>query len=156
RMSTNRPAPGCDRRAFLQAGAASLSTLALARLPAEAAPLPRAQPNPPPAKKPTQFQVARMTPPYSRFPPPRALEGLRQAGYRYVAWGTNHAEGGKRVPVLAADAPPARARDLAARCRDMGLEPLMMFSEVYPEAKNALEVLRNRIRQAAAGRVPQV
>jgi sugar phosphate isomerase/epimerase len=157
-MSDTRPAAdGCHRRSFLQAGAAGLSTLALANLPAGAAPRPQAQTNPPGQNKPTQFQVACMTLPYSRFPLQRALEGIRAAGYRYVAWGTTHAEaGGKPAPVLAADAPPARARDLAARCRDMGLEPVMMFSGIYPEAKNGLEVLRSRILQAAAARVPQV
>jgi sugar phosphate isomerase/epimerase len=157
-MSETRPAAdGCHRRSFLQAGAAGLSTLALANLPAGAAPRPQAQANPPGQNKPTQFQVACMTLPYSRFPLQRALEGIRAAGYRYVAWGTRHVEaGGKQVPVLAADAPPARARELAARCRDMGLEPVMMFSDIYPEAKNGLEVLRSRILQAAAARVPQV
>ena len=38
----------------------------------------------------------------------------------------------------------------------MGLEPLMMFSGVYPEAANGLEVLKNRVIQAGAARVPQV
>jgi len=107
--------------------------------------------------KPTQFQIACMTLPYSRFPLRRALTGLKAAGYRYVAWGTTHREAGTdRVPVLAADAPPGRAKELAQKCRDLGLEPLMMFSEVYPEAPDALDVLRARIRQAAAGSVPQV
>jgi len=32
----------------------------------------------------------------------------------------------------------------------------MMFSGIYPEAKNAVEVLTSRIRQAAAARIPQV
>jgi sugar phosphate isomerase/epimerase len=157
-MSDTRPAAGgCHRRSFLQAGAASLSTLALANLPAGAAPRPQGQPDRPGQNKPTRFQVACMTLPYSHFPLQRALEGIRTAGYRHVAWGTTHAEaGGKQAPVLAPDAPPARARDLAARCRDMGLEPVMMFSGIYPEAKNGLEVLRSRILQAAAARVPQV
>jgi sugar phosphate isomerase/epimerase len=31
-----------------------------------------------------------------------------------------------------------------------------MFSGIYPEAPNAVEVLTNRIRQAAAARIPQV
>jgi sugar phosphate isomerase/epimerase len=57
---------------------------------------------------------------------------------------------------MAADAPAERAKELAARCRDMGLEPVMMFSIVYPEAPNGLEVLQQRIRQAAAARMPQV
>src|SRR5262245_65154828 len=127
---SNHAADGCSRRTFLRAGAAGVAALTAA-LPATAA-APRAQEQPP-ARKPTQFQVACMTLPYSRFPLQRALEGIRTAGYRYVAWGTTHAEGGKQVPVLAADAAPARARELAARCRDTGLEPVMMFSGIYPE-----------------------
>jgi len=98
-----------------------------------------------------------MTLPYGAFSLRRALEGLRGAGYRYVAWGTSHTEdGGKRVPVLASDAPPARARELAARCRDMGLEPVMMFSGSSPDAKNGVEAMRVRIEQAAAAKIPQV
>ncbi len=157
-MSTHQTTPGSyDRRAFLQAGATGLSTLAVASFPAQAAPQAQAQNTPPAQNKPTQFQIACMTLPYSRFPLQRALEGIRGAGYRYVAWGTTHMEaGGKSAPVMPADAPPARARDLAARCRDMGLEPVMMFSGIYPEAKNGLEVLRSRILQAAAARIPQV
>jgi sugar phosphate isomerase/epimerase len=130
------------RRAFLAASAAAVATTAQAGQPAE-------KPNP------TRFQIACMTLPYSQFPLQRALTGLRNAGYAHVAWGTTH-EGAKRVPVLAADADPKRAQELATRCRDMGLEPVMMFSNIYPEAKDGFEVLRQRILQAAAGRVPQV
>jgi sugar phosphate isomerase/epimerase len=107
--------------------------------------------------KPTKFQIACMTLPYSAFPLKRALSGLKEAGYQYVAWGTSHKEAdGKQVPVMPADAPPDRAKELGQRCRDLGLEPLMMFSGVYPEAKDHLDVLRNRIRQAAAAGIPQV
>ncbi len=101
--------------------------------------------------KPTRFQIACMTLPYSRFPFDRALSGLKAAGYRYVAWGTTHRDGAGESPVIAADAPPDRAKELAGRCRDLGLEPLMMFSMVYPEAPDAPTILRSRIRQAAAG-----
>ncbi len=155
-MSSRQPSPanGCDRRSFLQLGAAGLSAAALTGLAADRAGAAPRQGQPP--RKPTQFQVACMTLPYSQFPLQRALEGLRAAGYRYVAWGTTHLEDGKRVPVIASDAAPARAKELAARCRDMGLEPVMMFSGIYPEAKNGLEVLTARVRQAAAGRVGQV
>jgi sugar phosphate isomerase/epimerase len=107
--------------------------------------------------KPTQFQIACMTLPYARFSLERALDGIKRAGYRYVAWGTSHhGDGSARVPVVARDAAPGTARELAQRCRDLGLEPLMMFSEVYPEAPDALEVLTTRIRQASAASVPQV
>jgi len=131
------------RRAFLKAAAIAFP---LAREAGASQP-----------KKPTRFQIACMTLPYSQFPLERALKGIQGAGYKYVAWGTTHAESaGERVPVIAPDAPPQKAKDLAARCRDLGLEPLMMFSMVYPEAKEGLEVLTQRIRQAAAGGIPQV
>ena len=140
-----------DRRSFLKVGAAAVSGAALGPLG-----MPRfviaAEQN-----KPTEFQIACMTLPYGAFPLQRALTGIKSAGYRYVAWGTRHTESGsERVPVMPTDAPPQKARELGKRCRDLGLEPLMMFSTVYPEAENGLEVLSNRIKQAAAGGVPQV
>ena len=57
--------------------------------------------------KPTEFQLACMTLPYSQFPLARALKGIKAAGYRHVAWGTSHREtpGGKRIPVMDTDAP---------------------------------------------------
>ena len=108
--------------------------------------------------KPTEFQIACMTLPYSQFPLKRALSGIKSAGYDFVAWGTSHRETpeGKRIPVMPTDAPPAKARDLAKQCRDLGLEPLMMFSTVYPEAEKGLEVLTHRLRQAGAAGVSQV
>jgi sugar phosphate isomerase/epimerase len=97
-----------------------------------------------------------MTLPYARFSLDRALSGIKAAGYRYVAWGTTHREGANQVPVIAADAPPQTALELGRKCRDLGLEPLMMFSGIYPEADDAMKVLAARIRQASAGGVPQV
>jgi sugar phosphate isomerase/epimerase len=97
-----------------------------------------------------------MTLPYSEFPLRRALKGIKAAGFEYVAWGTTHKEDGKEVPVIAADAAPAAARELGQRCRDLGLKPLMMFSGIYPEAPGAVKVLKNRIGQAAAAGVGQV
>lgn len=108
------------------------------------------------AGKPTQFQIACMTLPYARFSLSRALEGIKSAGYRYVAWGTTHKEGANTVPVLAKDATPRQAQELAKRCRDMGLEPVMMFSGVYPESKDGFDVLKQRLIQAGAAGVPQV
>jgi len=144
----------CSRRTFVQAGAAALSASALAAVGTAS----RASDQPPEKRgRPTEFQIACMTLPYSRFPLGRALSGIKSAGYRYVAWGTQHAEAdGRQVPVLAADAPPDRAAELGRRCRDMGLEPLMMFSIVYPEDPRGLEVLTQRVKQAAAAGVPQV
>ena len=104
-----------------------------------------------------RFQIACMTLPYSQFPLQRALTGIKAAGYRYVAWGTSHVEeNGKQTPVIAADAPPAAAKELGKRCRDLGLEPLLMFSGIYPEDPDGLEVLKKRIRQAEAGGIAQV
>ena len=103
------------------------------------------------------FQLACMTYVYRDFPLQRALEGIAKSGYRYVAWGTEHQEAdGKRVPVMAPDAPASEARKLGQHCRDMGLQPVMMFSNVYPEHKNGLEVLKRRIEQAHAAGIAQV
>ncbi len=105
----------------------------------------------------TKFQIACMTLPYARFPLVRALKGIHAAGYKFVAWGTSHKEeDGKDVPVLARDATPEKAKELATRCKDLGLEPVLMFSGIYPEAKDGLEVLTQRIKQAGAAGVPQV
>lgn len=141
-----------SRRDLLRAGTMALplstlhgSTGAFASAAAEA------------KKSKTEFQIACMTLPFGGFPLQTALTGLKDAGYEYVAWGTRHREAdGKRVPILGPDASPQEARDLAQRCRDLGLEPLMMFSMIYPEHEDGLEVLKKRIYQAAAGGLPQV
>ena len=76
------------------------------------------------------FQIACMTLPYAEFSFERSLEGIRSAGYRYVAWGTRHREarGSERTELLETDSPISRARMLARQCFDTGLEPIMMFS----------------------------
>ncbi|MBA3314419.1 MAG: sugar phosphate isomerase/epimerase [Planctomycetota bacterium] len=136
-----------NRRSFLQASAAAVGVLPQFVRAVE----PTASP------KPTEFQIACMTLPYAQFPLERALSGIREAGLQYVAWGTSHRESsGETVPVMPEDAPPVRAAELAAKCRDLGLEPVMMFSTVYPEAPNALNVLTQRLKQAGAAKVPQV
>ena len=137
-----------DRRSFLRAGSAVVGTLTLGMPTALRAAEDRPK---------TRFQVACMTLPYSAFPLARALEGIQAAGYKHVAWGTTHqeSEGGK-VPVMPVDAPPAQARELGKRCRDLGLEPLMMFAGVYPENAKGLEIHTQRIKQAAAAGIPQV
>ncbi|MCH5374527.1 MAG: sugar phosphate isomerase/epimerase, partial [Planctomycetes bacterium] len=144
----------CSRRTFLAASAAVVSASAVA---ARRSVFAADEQTSGQRGRATEFQVACMTLPYSRFPLERALSGIRAAGYRYVAWGTRHSEaGGQQVPVMAPDAPPEKAAELAARCREMGLEPLMMFSTIYPEDPRGLEVLTQRIKQAAAARIPQV
>jgi sugar phosphate isomerase/epimerase len=107
-------------------------------------------------QRPTKFQIVCMTLPYSRFPLARALTGIKTAGYKFVAWGTTHKEDGKDTPVLAPDAAPEKAKELAKRCRDLGLEPVLMFSTIYPEHKDAPAVLKQRVLQASAAGVPQV
>ncbi len=107
------------------------------------------------AQSPTRFQIACMTIVYSPYPFERALGGLRSAGYRYCAWGTNHADAsGKRAPLLAPEAPPAEARRLGERTRAEGLEPVMMFSQVNLEDANATDLHARRIEQAAAAKIP--
>jgi sugar phosphate isomerase/epimerase len=104
-------------------------------------------------KTPTKFHLACMTLPYSQFPLERALIGLKDVDYRFVAWGTTHKEAnGKSTPVLAGDASLEKAKELGKRCRDLGLEPVMMFG---PSPEN-VEALKRRVRQAAAARIGQV
>src|SRR5207302_10135058 len=56
--------------------------------------------------KPTKFQIACMTLPYSPFPLDRALSGIKHAGYKYVPWGTAHQEAdGNQAPHRPAEAP---------------------------------------------------
>lgn len=108
-----------------------------------------------PAGAPTRFQIGCMTLPYARFPLQRALEGIAKAGHRYLGWGTTHVEAsGERKPVIAPEAPPSQARRLARRCRDLGLEPVMMFAAVNVEAPEAITVHARRIEQAAAAGIP--
>ena len=72
-------------------------------------------------KKPTKFQIACMTLPYSRFTLNRALEGIKGAGYSFVAWGTTHNEDGKNVPVIARDAAPEKAKELGLSIVALGI-----------------------------------
>ncbi len=142
-----------QRRSFLHLGATGLAGLALGRFgQAQDESTKQA------IGKPTRFQIACMTLPYSRYPLERALQGIQSAGFKFVAWGTTHRETGESTdtPVMPRDAPPAQAKELGDRCRDLGLTPLMMFSEIYPEAPEAMSVLTHRIKQAAAAGIPQV
>src|SRR5262249_52051346 len=103
------------------------------------------------------FQIACMTLPYAQFPFDRALTGIQSAGYRYVAWYTTHHDAaGKQVNVLAENDPPEKAKELGKRCRDLELEPVLVFSGIYPEAPKGMEVFKSRIRQAAAAGLPEV
>ena len=132
-----------DRRAMLRATAAGVAGLALGATGRAAEK----------KKEPTRFQIACMTLPYSQFPLGRALSGIKAAGYRYVAWGHSHKEGsGKPVPIVADDAPPEKAKEVAQKCRDMGLTPVMMFG---PSPEN-VAALKHRLRQAGAAGVAQV
>jgi len=95
----------------------------------------QAQPNQPPRQPPTRFQSRLHDVAIFLVLSERSLTGLRGAGYRYVAWGTTHMDGGKRVPALAVDCRAGAGPRTRHHCRDLGLEPVMMFSGIYPEAK---------------------
>ena len=158
-MSPLKYNPAVNRRWLLRGALASLAGVAIGRAATSLSeePQPASPPQAPDPQNRTRFQIACMTLPYSQFSLERALSGIQSAGYRYVAWGTTHKDAsGKSVPVMAEDAPPERAKELARRCRDLGLEPLMMFSNIYPEAPRAMEVLTQRIKQASAAGIPQV
>ena len=109
------------------------------------------------AGSPTKFQLACMTLPYANFPLARALQGIASAGYRYVAWGTTHQNSpGRKDPVIAADASASEAKQLGSRCRALGLQPVMMFSQIYVGAPDSVRVHTRRIEQAAAAEMPFV
>jgi sugar phosphate isomerase/epimerase len=153
-MHRNNQQTSFSRRGFLGASTAALATLTLSQRAGSA--LLAAEP-PPESRQPTTFQHACMTLPYSSFPLERALTGIKAAGYRHIAWGVRHrATSGEQVPVMAEDAPPAAAKQLGQKCRDLGLEPVLMFSTIYPEHPKGLEVLTQRIKQAAAAGIGQV
>jgi sugar phosphate isomerase/epimerase len=138
------------RRDFLNGLAATGALSALRPLHAGQPPAAPAQ-----AQAPTRFQLACMTLPYSAFPLARAISGIRSAGYDHVAWGVTHMEAdGQRRPVLAVDAPASEAAALARRCRDGGLDPVMMFSTVFLEEPQAARDHARRIEQAAAAGIP--
>lgn len=106
---------------------------------------------------PAKFQIGCMTMPYSPFPLERALEGIAKTGCRAVGWGGAHMESGnQRKPVLPVDAPPSEARQLAQRCRDLGLEPVMMFGGVRVDSPDSIKLHTQRIKQAAAAGMPFV
>lgn len=106
------------------------------------------------SNEPTQFLHACMTLPYRNFSLSRALQGIRNAGYNHVAWGTTHKnEKGVNNPLLAENASPKEAAILGDKCRDMGLEPVQMFSTIYPDQNDALHLLTNRIKQASAAKL---
>jgi sugar phosphate isomerase/epimerase len=142
-------AASLDRRGWFRVTAAALAALAASD---QAAGQPAGKESAPDPKRKTRFQIACMTLPYARFSLERALTGIQSAGYRYVAWGNTHMEGSERAPLLAGDAPPERAKELARRCRDLGLQPVLMFGP-SPESVDAF---KHRIRQAAAAGVAQV
>jgi sugar phosphate isomerase/epimerase len=54
------------------------------------------------------------------------------------------------------DTPPAEAKRLADRCRSLGLQPVMMFSEIYVAHPDSVPVHTRRIEQAAAAGIPIV
>ena len=139
-----------SRRTFIKTASSAVSTLALAgpTLSLRAVTSER---------KLTRFQIACMTLPYSQFPLQRALQGIAESGFKYVAWGTKHQESpGRQAPVIDVDAKPSEARILADRCRDLGLTPILMFSTVYVEAEGSVDAHKKRIAQAAAAGIPQV
>jgi sugar phosphate isomerase/epimerase len=135
------PAP-INRRTMLRVTSAGLTGLVL-------------RPGEPPTeqRQRTIFPIACMTLPYAQFPLERALTGIKTAGYQFVAWGTAHVEAdGKRTPVLPIDAPPEKAKVLAARCRDLELDPVLLFGP--PPV--TVEAFRRCIRQAAAAGIRQI
>ncbi len=144
------PMPRLDRRDFLLSLPTAAALVSLGKATPVTAQATR-------SGKPTNFQIACMTLPYSQFPLQRALEGIARSGFKYVALGTRHLEApGRQVPVLDMDAKPAEAKKVGDRCRDLGMTPVLMFSTVYVEAPDGLDAHKKKIEQAAAAGIPQL
>jgi sugar phosphate isomerase/epimerase len=160
-MPSVRPEPAhasFDRRSFLKCGTLAAWAAGSGWAARAAAGEPLAQPLAVEERdEPTRFVHACMTLAYRNFPLQRALSGIKDAGYDHVAWGTQHREAdGENRPVMPPDAPPQQAAELGRRCRDMGLEPVKMFSMIYPDHQDAVQRLTRRIEQAAAAGIEQV
>ncbi|MBI3208869.1 MAG: TIM barrel protein [Candidatus Solibacter usitatus] len=105
----------------------------------------------------TEFQIACMSLPYQASSFRRAVQGIAQAGFRYIAWGPNTTDAsGRRAPLLADHAPASAAVELAKVSRDAGLEPVLMFGAVYPERPEFVETYKHRIEQAHAAGIPNI
>src|SRR5690242_2606323 len=72
---------------------------------------------------PERYLLGCETLPYAAHPLPRALKGIRHAGYRYVMLFQIHAREPAFTPALSGT---ARA-ELRSRLQDSGLEPFMSF-----------------------------
>ena len=101
-------------------------------------------------KKPTQFQIACMTIVYSRFTLARSLEGIKGAGYKFVAWGTTHNENGKNVPVIARDATPEQAKELGISEQEV-IQNVMLRETVDGEFTTVDDVAETALCLASFG-----
>jgi sugar phosphate isomerase/epimerase len=102
----------------------------------------------------TKFQIACKTNPYYPFSFERALQGIAGAGYRFIAWGNRYTNSaGEREELLGVKATPADAKRVATRCRDAGLQPVMMASKVSIVADDTAQGHTRLIEQAAAAEI---
>jgi sugar phosphate isomerase/epimerase len=70
-----------------------------------------------------RYKLGCQTLPYQFLPFPRALEGIKQAGYRYVMLGSPHL----KQPVFAPSLSTGARKQLRSQLRDAGLDPFMSF-----------------------------
>lgn len=77
------------------------------------------------------YQLGCQTLPYRAFPLPRALEGIRKAGYRFVMPTSTHQGKPVFVPALTAAERAALKRQFA----DAGLDPFMIFAGLGAEIR---------------------
>ncbi|MGM0506895.1 MAG: sugar phosphate isomerase/epimerase family protein [Bacteroidota bacterium] len=150
-----------NRRSFLRRGALAAGALTTGALAgsqrAEATPAEIAKSYRQPGDEPTTFVHACATLAYRNYPMEEALKGIRDAGYNAVMWGTTHVEAnGERTPALDVNASTQEAADLAGRSRELGLEPVKMFSTILPDDEDAVSGLQSRIRQASAAGIRQI
>jgi sugar phosphate isomerase/epimerase len=99
------------------------------------------------------FQIACQTLPWSEHPLEVALEGIRAAGYEYMAFGTTH-QGAEPIPL---DATAAQVDAVGRRVRDAGLKAVMMFPPpIEPHADGGVGAWKVRLEHARRVEVPFV
>jgi sugar phosphate isomerase/epimerase len=97
-------------------------------------------------------QLGAMTLPFCGHPFEKALDGLAQAGFRYICVGLPHQHHFVPHP----DDDDSRLRQVLDACSRRSLEPIMLICLTHAEHENGQHIWLKTLRHAAAMEVPYV